>query len=215
MSVMPIRLAGSDLDVANGARASLNVAHATLTPADEGLIRRLVADGHTEPIRGVWAKFRVECSVKIARQMMTHKRYLAISERSTRYDDFEDEFVMPPLRGQIGKKMDYRFVTLLPDVYERNERRMRAAYRFAYRQYERMLADGVSLEDAAYALPMGLRTALVMSGDLVGWLRFLARRAHPHAQHEGRLIAQDIETCLRSVAPITLDAWDQNGRRAL
>lgn len=215
MTATPIRLAGTDLDVANGARASLNVEHATLTAADEGLIRRLVADGHTEPIRGVWAKFRVVCSIKIARQMMTHKRYLAINEWSSRYSEMPEEFAYPPLRRQVGKKMDYAFEPLTPDVHAKLTGIVEGSYRQSYAAYQEILAGGGSHEDAAYVLPMGLKTALIMSGDLCGWLRFLARRAHPHAQHEGRLIANAIEMHLSTIVPVTLSAWNTAGRRPL
>lgn len=215
MSVTPMRLCGADLDVVNGARASLNVEHDVLTDADKGLIHRLVADGHTEPLRGVWAKFRVVCSIKIARQMMTHKRYLAINEWSSRYSKMPEEFAYPPLRRQVGKKMDYQFEPLSPDAQVQLTGVARESYRQSYAAYQEILAGGGSHEDAAYVLPMGLKTALIMSGDLYGWLRFLARRAHGHAQLEGQQVAYGIEGHLRTIVPVTIDAWDSDGRRAL
>lgn len=215
MSVTPMRLCGTDLDVVNGARASLNVEHDVLTDADKGLIGRLVRDGHTEPLRGVWAKFRVVCSIKIARQMMTHKRYLAINEWSSRYSEMPEEFVLPPLRKQVGKKMDYQFEPLTPDVHARLTGIVQASYAASYAAYQEILTEGGSHEDAAYVLPMGLQTALIMSGDLYGWLRFLARRAHGHAQLEGQQSAYSIEGHLSTIVPVTLAAWNADGRRAL
>lgn len=215
MSVTPILLAGTDLDVVNGARASLNVEHQTLTVADEGLIRRLVAEGHTEPLRGVWAKFRVICSIKIARQMMTHKRYLSINEWSSRYSEMADEFISPPMRLQVGKKMDYHFEPLPDAERERLTGVVEKSYAQSYAAYQEILAGGGSREDAAYVLPLGIQTALIMSGDLYGWLRFLARRAHGHAQLEGQTIAYSIEGHLSTVVPVTLAAWSTTGRRAL
>ncbi len=215
MTVTPILMAGTDLDVVNGARASLNVEHQTLTDADKGLINRLVADGHTEPLRGVWAKFRVVCSIKIARQMMTHKRYLAINEWSSRYSEMPSAFIDPPLRKQVGKPMDYTFEPLHPDVHAHLTGVVQESYAASYAAYREILAGGGSREDAAYVLPMGLQTALIMSGDLYGWLRFLARRAHAHAQLEGQQDAYAIEGHLRRIVPVTLNAWDAAGRRAL
>jgi thymidylate synthase (FAD) len=211
----PLLVAGTDLDVVNGARCSTASEHPALTPADEGLIRRLVADGHTEPLRGVWAKFRLTCSIKAARQIMTHKRYLAVNERSTRYVAFVDSFILPPVRGQVGKLMDYAYVELEPAARYRATGTIEAAYQTAYLAYENLLADGVSKEDAAYVLPLGVETVLIASGDLVGWLRFLSRRTYRTAQHETRQLAQAIETALTEACPITMHAWDQEGRRAL
>lgn len=214
MSVQLIRVAGDDLDVVNGARVSFNVEHQTLTEGDKGLIRRLVADGHTEPLRGVWAKFKVACSIGCARQIMTNKRNMAINERSTRYSEFSDEFVMPPLKRQVGKAMDYQYEPLPMSLHASLTDAVRTQYAYAYAAYETLLAAGVAKEDARSVLPLGLQTALIVSGDLVAWLRFLSRRTHPHAQDEIRGIAHEIEGHLRTAVPTVMDAWDKAGRFA-
>ncbi len=215
MSVTMLRIAGGDLDVVNGARVSFNTEHQELTDADAGLIRRLVRDGHTEPLRGVWAKFKLECSIGAARQVMTHKRYLAINERSTRYSEFEDAFVVPPLKRQVGKKMEYQFESLDTDTFDAAMETVQEAYHSAHIAYRELLVLGVSREDARSVLPLGLQTALIVSGDLVGWLRFLSRRTDPHAQDEIRTAAHDIERHLTDALPVTLEAWSIYGRKAL
>lgn len=210
-----VRWAGSDLDVCNGARVSFNREHGTLTEADEGLIHRLVKDGHTEPLRGVWAKFKIVCSIGCARQVMTNKRTLAINERSTRYSEFSDEFIIPPLKRQVGKPMDYTYEPLEATELNAAYQKVYESYMASYKTYSDLLKDGISKEDARSVLPLGMQTALIVSGDLVGWLRFLSRRTHPHAQLEIRTIANTIEKDLGTIAPITLDAWRQTGRRPL
>ena len=216
MSVELILLAGSDLDVVNGARISFDVEHKTLTDADKGLIRRLVADGHTEPLRGVWAKFKVTCSIGCARQIMTNKRHMAINERSTRYSEFSDEFVMPTLKRQVGKAMDYQYEPLATVDRDIAASVIEHAYREAHAKYRWLVTEaGIAKEDARSVLPLGMQTALIVSGDLVAWLRFLSRRTDPHAQDEIREIAHEIEAQLRQAVPVTLDAWDAAGRRAL
>jgi thymidylate synthase (FAD) len=215
MTVTLIRIAGDDLDVVNGARISLNVEHDTLTDADRGLIARLVRDGHSEPVRGVWAKFKVVCSIKAARQQMTHKRYIAITEVSTRYTQVDDVFVTPDLKRQVGKAMDYQYEPLHDDVKRLAVEQMQAKAQECFALYQQMLHAGVSKEDAAYILPMGTRTGLIMSGDLAGWLRYLSRRTHRTSQQESREIAHAIEAILREHVPVTLAAWDSTGRRPL
>lgn len=215
MSVRLILMAGTDLDVVNNARVSFNVEHDLLTERDKALIRDLIRDGHTEPLGGVWAKFKVECSIGCARQIMTHKRYLRINERSTRYSEFEDEFVAPPLKRQIGRPLDYAYEPLDGADADVAANVVRHAYRAAYAKYRQLLDLGVAREDARAVLPLGLRTALVASGDLHGWLRFLARRTHPHAQDEIRGVANEIEASLRGHVPHTIAAWKAAGRRTL
>jgi thymidylate synthase (FAD) len=215
MSVTLIRIAGDDLDVVNNARVSFNREHTALTDKDRDLILDLVRDGHTEPLRGVWAKFKVECSIGCARQLMTHKRYMAINERSTRYSTFEDEFVTPPLKHQVGRALDYAYEPLHPDTEAAARAEIDEAYQRAYATYQQLLYVGVAKEDARSVLPLGMRTALIVSGDLAAWLRFLSRRTDRHAQDEIRSKANEIERILREHVPVTLAAWDATGRRPL
>lgn len=215
MSVELIRIAGDDLDVVNGFRKSLNRSHQEFTEADAGLIQRGMRDGHTEPSRHAWAKFGVECSIGCARQFMTHKRYLAISEHSTRYSEMPDAFVMPTLKRQVGRAMDYEFAELSDFDRVWAEASIEEAYANAYQTYQALLKHGVSREDARSVLPLGLKTALIVSGDLVAWLRFLSRRTDLHAQDEIRAIAIAIEGHLSAAFPHSVAAWDADGRRAL
>lgn len=215
MSVELIRIAGDDLDVVNGFRKSLNRSHQEFTEADAGLIQRGMRDGHTEPSRHAWAKFGVECSIGCARQFMTHKRYLAISEHSTRYSEMQPEFVYPAMKRQIGKAMDYQFEPMDDEEHANSFEDIRGAYEDAYMIYQRLLKRGMCREDARSVLPLGLKTSLIVSGDLVAWLRFLSRRAHSHAQDEIREIAFEIEGHLAEAFPHSVAAWDADGRRAL
>lgn len=215
MTVALVLSAGGDLDVVNGARQSFNVEHTTLTDADRGLIARCMNDEHTEVFRGVWAKFKIECSVGCARQVMVHKRYLAVNERSTRYSEFSDDFVMPTLKRQVGKAMDYTYEPFDGSDLHWVAATVKLAYEQAHGHYRSLLGAGVAKEDARSVLPLGLQTALIVSGDLAAWLRFLSRRTHPHAQDEIRGIAQEIEGHLRTIAPVTLDAWNRAGRRPM
>lgn len=218
MSVQLIHIAGDDLDVVNGFRKSLNRSHREFTEADAGLIQRGMRDGHTEPSRHAWAKFGVECSIGCARHFMTHKRYLAISEHSTRYSEMPEEFVMPALKQQVGKSMDYRFVELEHNAKQIAEQIVNDAYKHAYAAYQALLSlpgSPVSREDARSVLPLGTKTSLIVSGDLVAWLRFLSRRTDMHAQDEIREKANEIEKHLRTAFPHSVAAWDAEGRRPL
>lgn len=218
VSVQLVLIAGTDIDVSNGARVSLNHESQEFTDRDAGLVRRLTADGHSSPFAQAWAKFRIECSIGCSRQIARHAHYLDgdldLNEHSTRYSEMPDEFVMPPLKRQIGKAMDYVFTELDDSIRTNNQERIAAFYAESYRLYQSLLADGISREDARYVLPLGMKTRLIVSGNLRGWLRFLAQRTDPHAQDEIRAVATEIEAHLRTAFPVSLDAWDSYGRRA-
>lgn len=215
MSVEMIIAAGTDLDVVNAARVSLNRKSQELTAADIGLISRLMRDGHSSPFAQVWAKFRISCSIGCSRQIARHGHYLELNEYSTRYSEVADEFVMPRFKQQTGKSMDYGFAPLPSDVERLAEDITRLHYEASYRRYQNLLQVGVSREDARSVLPLGTKTHLIASSHLKGWLRFLAQRTDPHAQDEIRAIAAAIEIELCAAFPKSMAAWHDAGRRAL
>lgn len=212
MSVHLIVAAGTDLDIVNAARVSVNREHQKFTTADAGLIRRLMRDGHSSPFAQVWAKFRIECSIGCSRQIARHGHYVEINEHSTRYSEMMDEFVTPALKRQVGKAMAYAFEPLPLPVAEEAQAAVRLAYERAYQSYYDLLKIGVSREDARSVLPLGMKTRLIASSHLKGWLRFLAQRTDPHAQDEIRGIANEIEAALSAQYPEAMAAWSEARR---
>lgn len=212
MSVTLVLAAGTDLDIVNAARVSVNREHQEFTAADAGLIRRLMRDGHSSPFAQVWAKFRIECSIGCSRQVARHGHYVEINEHSTRYSEMADEFVTPALKRQVGKAMAYAFEPLPVAVVEEAQASVRRAYERAYQSYYDLLKIGVSREDARSVLPLGMKTRLIASSHLKGWLRFLAQRTDPHAQDEIRGIANEIEAALSAQYPEAMAAWNEAGR---
>ncbi len=215
MSVELVLVAGTDLDVVNAARVSLNRESQTLTDRDRGLIGRLMRDGHSSPFAQVWAKFRISCSIGCSRQVARHGHYLELNEYSTRYSEMPDDFVMPTLKRQIGKSMDYQFGAMEITGAMAAEQAVSLAYQDAYRTYRELLNYGLSREDARSVLPLGTKTHLIAASHLKGWFRFLAQRTDPHAQDEIRGIATEIERHLAEAFPVSVLAWIENGRRAL
>ena len=212
MSVHLIVAAGTDLDIVNAARVSVNREHQKFTTADAGLIRRLMRDGHSSPFAQVWAKFRIECSIGCSRQIARHGHYVEINEHSTRYSEMADEFVMPALKRQVGKAMDYQFESLPEKTREMAQNAIRRQYEFAHTAYRSLIGHGVSREDARSVLPLGMKTRLIVSSHLKGWLRFLAQRTDQHAQDEIRMVASQIEGILTIQFPEAMAAWNEAGR---
>mgnify|MGYP000491051034 CR=1 FL=1 len=140
----------------------------------------------------------------------------AVYEYSTRYSAVADEFVMPVLKRQFGKPMDYQFEALSPEEQRWADDAVRCAYDQSTLSYQRLRKAGVSREDARSVLPLGTQTHLIASSHLKGWLRFLAQRTEPHAQDEIREdVAAPIEAFLTEALPVSMSAWIAAGRRAL
>ena len=215
MSVELVASMGDDLAVANAARVSFGVHHAELTARDRGLIARLMREGHSSPFCHVTATFRIACSIGCARQIVRHGRYLDFNERSTRYSEFPDDFVYPSLKRQVGKAMDYEYGPLDGGAVESAGAVLHEAYTHAHAAYRKLLTLGVCREDARYVLPLGLETALVVTGDLKGWFRFLSQRLDPSAQDEIREVAREIDAAIAAIVPASWAAWVSYGRRAL
>ena len=76
-----------------------------------------------------------------------------------------------------------------------------STYRYALRQ-------GVAKEVARAILPEGLTPSrLYMNGTLRSWVHYLKQRLDPSTQKEHREVAEQCLAVLRTVAPVTMDAF--------
>jgi thymidylate synthase (FAD) len=78
----------------------------------------------------------------------------------------------------------------------------------ADRVYSQALASGIAKEQARSILPEGLTPSrMYMNGTFRSWIHYLKQRLDPTTQAEHRQLAGLILAELRTVAPITLDAF--------
>ena len=74
--------------------------------------------------------------------------------------------------------------------------------------YRAALEAGIAKEQARALLPEGLTMSrMYMNGTLRSWIHYLKQRLDPTTQKEHREVAQAVLGKLRTVAPITMQAF--------
>jgi thymidylate synthase (FAD) len=209
---------GSDLDVVNDARASFTKHSDFLDEKDIKLIRYLIANNHTSPLRGVVFKFKVKAPLYVCRQWWKHviasnhnDEQLGWNEQSFRYTEVADsaDFYIPKefrLQAKDNRQssegsLDPFLTADLRDLYE-------TACTTTYEVYERFLSLGVSREQARGVLVPSVYTQWVWTTSLQSVLHFLGLRLGKGAQSEITAYAEAIRTLILPSVPETLKAWE-------
>lgn len=205
---------GGDLAVVNDARASFDRVSSELTEADVKLIRYLINNEHTSPLRGTVLKFRVKAPLFVARQWYKHavasshvEEQLGWNEMSLRYVDVSDraEFYVPPrYRGQSAqnRQASAGFIDQ-PSA----ETYYRSALGVSLGAYMDLLALGVAREQARAVLPSALYVTWVWTASLQSVLHFCDLRIGPGAQQEIGAYARHVLKMATAVAPVTAGVW--------
>src|SRR5450759_3316821 len=81
----------------------------------------------------------------------------------------------------------------------------RRFYELAYKEYERLLADGVHEEDARYVLPQGVASRLVVTMNARELRHFFELRCCLRAQFEIRALAWLMLAKAKAVAPLLFE----------
>lgn len=139
-------------------------------------VKRIIASGHLSVLEHCYASFDVECSVRVLGQLTRH-RHLSFTVKSARGSVF-DKFVNP-----------------LDDVTDEPEE-------LEAEVYEDMLSDGWAEEAAAYYLPQGVLTNMVVTGNFRAWYEYLPKRLCRRAMPEHRELARLILQELKAAAPL-------------
>jgi thymidylate synthase (FAD) len=59
-------------------------------------------------------------------------------------------------------------------------------------------------------LPVSTYSHMFATVDLLNLMKFLTLRCHAHAQYEIRVYAEAMRDLARSVAPVSIAAWEAN-----
>ena len=192
---------GSDLSVVNAARVSFGKKHDTFVAnKDTGLVKYLAKHKHLSPFGHAFASFHVKAPIFVARQLVKHK-FLRWNEISRRYVDDEPEFYVPEVwRGRSAdKKQGSEGVidtTISPD-YINNQARM---------IYKNLLDNGVAPEQARMVLPQSTMTEWYWSGSLDAFADMCRLRCASDTQAETRIVADQINTEMFKLFPVSWDA---------
>lgn len=200
---------GSDLSVVQGARISNGAAMPEWRGAsDEKLIRFLAENHHTSPFEHVTAKFYVKAPIFVFREWMRH-RTLSYNEMSGRYKKLRPEFFYPekvripnPDNRQGSIEVDSGMPALMDH--------MDKAYAVAWQEYEEMLLHGFARELARSVLPVGIYSEMIVTGNLLNWMKFYKLRSSMDAQQEIRMYADAIGEELTKIAPLSFAALRYN-----
>lgn len=204
----------SDLAVVNAARISLDTQHPDMEEGDAPLIRFLLRNRHGTPFEHGYFKFLVEAPIFVFREHHRHRAGHSYNEMSGRYTQLEPKFYVPnEARVQQGKPGAYVYEDE-PALTKPVQRHVQRSYEIAWATYEDLLRMGVAKEQARVVLPVGIYTKMIWSCNPRSLMHFLGLRNAPTAQAEIRAIAQQAETALRRIMPITWAAFIEAGRVA-
>lgn len=175
----------------------------------EGLLKYMMREGHTSPFEMVNMCIEINTTRDISRQILRHRSF-NFQEFSQRYEDVSKlgGIVARECRLQDTKSrqnsiestntaIDHAFLVGQENVWE-----------LAIEQYKKALCLGIAKEQARVLLPEGLTpTRMYMNGNFRSWIFYLKQRLHSSTQKEHRLIAEQVLSILREVAPITTGAF--------
>lgn len=226
MSVDLVDVMGTDASFVAAARVSVVGAEAeqfeNADPAEHaGLIKYLVTHRHGTPFEHAVLTFRVEAPIFVFREWHRH-RVESFNEQSGRYSVLEPVFHIPDRdRPLVNAGTSARPKMVPGDAlqYERQCRRMRMSYHYAYNDYLASLDDGVAKEVAREILPVGIYSTMYATANVRAWLHFLSLRTSnqdatfvSYPQYEIEQAAKQVEAIVADHFPLTYSAFADNGR---
>ena len=237
ITVTPIDNYGGDWLIADAARVSSRHSEGSgkrePTPADIGLINKLIEQRHGGPFGHGGMTFYVHAPIFVFREWRTHRIQMhqqtddfSYSEASARYRPLEPVFYLPPIERPIMKREDHKamkpvFDTVSPNVLGNIRTLMASSYGSSWSVYQTLLDDGIAPEIARSALPVGVYSAMYVSCNPRSLMHFLSLRVHSQdstfesfPQWEIEVAAIEAEKIFAEHWPVTHAAFIKNGRVA-
>jgi thymidylate synthase (FAD) len=178
-------------------------------PNVAGLLNYCAKNHHWSVFEMASACIEVSTTRDIARQLLRHRSF-SFQEFSQRYADATQlgEFAIRECRMQDNKNRQNSLETDDFDLtvwWAAAQARMIGEAEFLYGE---ALHRGIAKEQARALLPEGLTPSkLYVNGTMRSWITFLQARLDVATQKEHRLVARDVLTVLRGVAPVTVSAF--------
>jgi len=206
---------GSDLSVANAARASFAKESSQMSTDDARLINFLARENHMSPFRHAFATFEFKAPLLVARQ---HWKYVVGSdhtmdswnESSRRYVTMEPEFYIPKLnewrlapdnkKQGSGGPIDPWTGSILTEELKKYIEQGEALYRLA-------MDNGAAPEQARLFLPAyAMHVVYRWSCSLQSIALFLNQRLAEDAQHEITEYAESVKDLISPHFPVSLSS---------
>jgi thymidylate synthase (FAD) len=203
---------GGDDRIVQSARVSYGEGTKTVRE-DRALIDYLLRHRHTSPFEQVILTFHVKMPIFVARQWIRH-RTARLNEISGRYSVMRDEFYVPrphEVRFQSETNKQGSAEHEVPEsLRESVIDGLRSAQATTFGQYEELLEQGIARELARVNLPLSLYTEMYWQIDLNNLFHFLRLRMDWHAQYEIRAYGDAMARCVRAVAPLAYEAFEEH-----
>ncbi len=176
---------------------------------DRGLIRYLARHRHTTPYEMVEFKFHHVMPIFIARQWIRH-RTANVNEYSARYSVVQDRFYHPSKENVRKQSMTNRQGGDEPidDLTATEFLAYLDKTEALYKDYEALMAKGVSREMARIGLPVSVYTEWYWKIDLHNLFHFLSLRMDSHAQQEIQDYAKAMYALIKPIVPIAAEAFE-------
>lgn len=152
-------------------------------------IKHILESGHLSVLEHCYASFEVTCSVRVLGQLTRH-RHLSFTVKSARGSQFDKQIIPQGIydfaaKNGVSKKEVDSIDTLLG--------------------YREALKQGMDEQDAAYFLPQGVETSMVITGNFRAWFEYLPKRMCRRAMPEHRELAEAIQKELAKAVPEIFD----------
>lgn len=200
---------GDDARIEQAARVSYQLG---TRPVHEtrGLIRSLMARGHTSPFEHCELAIHVKMPIFVARQWVRH-RTAHLNEMSARYSALPHEYYVPPLeRMQLQDDTDKQKSgeRMAVDVAHTVRSFVSRGCDLGSDGYQKALNANLAREVARVCMPIAYYTQWHWKCDLHNVFHFLRLRLDSHAQPEIRVYAQVIADIVADWVPLAWEAFE-------
>ena len=160
---------------------------------------------HDTPFNHTFISFEVKAPIFVRAQLVKHE-YLIMSEFSRRYKTDDIEFYTPDVWRKAAPDKKQGSLDESVDVGDLGELEYSVEVTSALEFYEMLLEKGVAPEQARMVLPQSTMTEWTWSGTLGAFAKMCRLRLHPEAQHEARIVAEQVYKYLKEYYPVAAPA---------
>lgn len=188
----------------------------------QGLINYLMRDRHGSPFEHGSMTFFVKTPLFVRSEFHRHRIGWSYNEESGRYTELQPHvYIIPDDRKiiQTGKVGHYQFEPGDPTLVRYVQDEQIYIYSKAYESYQRLLSKGVSREVARQVLPLNQMTSFYATCNPRSLMAFLSLRTEredalfvSHPQWEIQNVAEQMESHLKELMPLTWQAFEDNKR---
>lgn len=204
----------TDIDPAQAARMSFDQMDSDRTyEQDMKLNAYLLKNLHTSPFEMISVWIEVKVPIFVDRQLVRHRTWRR-NESSGRYIVLPEEYYIPKLvGGKASNAKQGQSDTLSLDMQQNFRSALIQQCHHSYGLYTHYLNQGVAPEHARLLLHLNHYVHWLGNVDLGNMFKFLALRAHNHAQIEAQAYAYAIIELLRPQLPGLMGLFDAHCKR--